>query len=136
MLADPRDSITRARVSTLLTQLAADPNSGIERILSHEEIASRSGFPDASFLVAFRPGYEFGDAYDGPVVAKPSNLGTHGYLPEHPEMRSSFFIVGPHIAAGHSLGEIDMRRIAPTLAGILHAHLKDAELEPLPLDSR
>ena len=136
MLADPRDSITRARVSTLLTQLAADPNSGIERILSHEEIAARSGFPDASFLVAFRPGYEFGDAYDGPVVAKPSNLGTHGYLPEHPEMRSSFFIVGPHIAAGHSLGEIDMRRIAPTLAGILHAHLKDAELEPLRLDAR
>jgi len=136
MLADPRDSTTRAQVSTLLTQLASDPNSGIERILSHEEIATGGGFPGAEFLVAFRLGYEFGDAYDGPVVSKPSNLGTHGYLAEHAEMRASFFIVGPHIAAGHSLGEIDMRRIAPTLAGILQVHLKDAELEPLRLDAR
>ena len=136
MLADPADSATRTQVSALLTQLTDDPNSGIERVLSHEEMAARGAFPDAAFLVAFRTGYEFGDAYDGPVISKPTNLGTHGYLPEHPEMRSSFFIVGPHIAAGHSLGEIDMRRIAPTLAGILHLHLKDAELEPLRLEVR
>ena len=25
------------------------------------------------------------------------NLGMHGYLPEHPEMRSSFFMVGPQV---------------------------------------
>ena len=135
MLADPKDSAARTQVSALLTQLANDPDSGVERILSREEIATRGGFPDAEFLVAFRPGYEFGDAYDGPVVGRPTNLGTHGYLPEHPEMRASFFIVGPHITAGHSLGEIDMRRIAPTLAGILHLHLRDAELEPLRLDA-
>jgi predicted AlkP superfamily pyrophosphatase or phosphodiesterase len=135
MLADPADSATRAKVSALLKQLADDPASGIERVLSHDEIARRGGFLDAAFLVAFRLGYEFGDAYDGPIVARPTNLGTHGYLSDHPEMRSSFFIVGPHIATGHSLGEIDMRRIAPTLAGILHVRLKDAELDPLHLDA-
>jgi hypothetical protein len=43
-------------------------------------------------------------------------------------MRSSFFIVGPHIAKGRSLGEIDMRQIAPTLADILHVRLAAAEM--------
>jgi predicted AlkP superfamily pyrophosphatase or phosphodiesterase len=59
----------------------------------------------------------------------------HGYLPEKPQLRSSFFIVGPHIAAGRSLGEIDMRRIAPTLAKIIGVELPDAEMEPVSLVS-
>ena len=49
--------------------------------------------------------------------------GTHGYLPSRPEMHSSFFIRGPNIAAGRDLGVIDMRQIAPTLAGILGVQL-------------
>jgi predicted AlkP superfamily pyrophosphatase or phosphodiesterase len=58
----------------------------------------------------------------------------HGYVPDRPELRSSFFIVGPHVAAGRSLGEIDMRRIAPTLAGILGVSLRDADLSRLSLE--
>jgi hypothetical protein len=49
-------------------------------------------------------------------------------------MKSSFFLIGPHVPAGRSLGEIDMRQIAPTLASILHVSLKDAELGPLQLN--
>jgi hypothetical protein len=48
-------------------------------------------------------------------------------------MRSTFLLIGPHVPAGRSLGEIDMRQIAPTLAAIMHVSLKDAELGPLPL---
>jgi predicted AlkP superfamily pyrophosphatase or phosphodiesterase len=55
----------------------------------------------------------------------------HGYLPSNPEMRSSFFLVGPGVARGKSLGEIDMRRIAPTLAQILRLALPTAELKPV-----
>jgi hypothetical protein len=46
-------------------------------------------------------------------------------------MNSSFFIVGPGIPAGHSLGAIDMRSIAPTLAAILGVSLPDAEAKPV-----
>jgi len=42
--------------------------------------------------------------------------GTHGELPDVPELRASFFLVGPGVAAGKSLGLIDMRDIAPTVA--------------------
>jgi len=135
MLADPGNESVRAQVLTLLAQLATDPGNGIDRILDHEELVARGGFPDAAFFVSFKIGYEFGDRYDGPLLSEPTNRGMHGYLPERPEMRSSFFIVGPHIAAGRSLGDIDMRRIAPTLARILQVPLRDAELEPLSLAS-
>lgn len=133
MLADPKDATVRVAVRALLDKLAADPANGIDRILDHDQIREIGGFPDAAFLVSFKIGYEVGLNYSGPLVSAPTNLGTHGYLPERPELRSSFFIVGPHIAAGRSVGEIDMRRIAPTLAKIMGVALPDAEMEPLSL---
>ena len=44
-----------------------------------------------------------------------------------PELHASFFIAGPGIPAGKSLGEVDMRDIAPTLAAILGVRLPRAE---------
>jgi predicted AlkP superfamily pyrophosphatase or phosphodiesterase len=131
VLANPADEAVRERVKGLLDRLAADPANGIERILSREQVLRNRGFPNAAYLVAFRIGYEMAYGLSPPLVTGPSNLGMHGYPPERPEMRSSFFIVGPQVARGRSLGEIDMRQIAPTLAGILHVRLTDAELEGL-----
>jgi hypothetical protein len=37
-------------------------------------------------------------------------------LPDLPEMRASFFLVGPGVPGGKNLGLIDMRDVAPTLA--------------------
>jgi hypothetical protein len=136
MLADPEDSAVRAQVTGLLDKLAADPANGIERVLTHAEIARQGGFPDAAYFVAFRIGYESGGSLFAPLISDPSNLGMHGYLPDHPEMRSSFFLVGPQVPAARSLGEIDMRQIAPTLAKIMHVALKQAELGPVALPGR
>jgi predicted AlkP superfamily pyrophosphatase or phosphodiesterase len=133
MLADPKDDAVRAQVAALLARLASDPDNGIERIWSHEEIVADRGFPDAAFLVAFKTGYEIAYAFTPPLISAPADLGMHGYPPENPEMRSSFFLVGPNVPVGRSLGGIDMRRIAPTLAHILHAPLTAAELPPLDL---
>src|SRR6202030_4135512 len=133
LLADLGDAAVQAEVAALLDRLAHDPGNGIERILTHDEIVRDGGFPDAAFLVSFKNGYEMGAALSGPLVSGPSNLGMHGYHPDHPELRSSFFIVGPHVAAGRSLGEIDMRRIAPTLADIMGFSLRDADLSRLSL---
>jgi predicted AlkP superfamily pyrophosphatase or phosphodiesterase len=133
MLANPADEAVRGRVKELLERLAGDPANGIDRILTREQIQRERGFPDAAYLVAFRIGYEMAYALSPPLISSPGNLGMHGYLPDRPEMRSSFFIVGPHIAQGRSLGEIDMRQIAPTVAAILHVRLAGAELNGLAL---
>jgi predicted AlkP superfamily pyrophosphatase or phosphodiesterase len=134
MLANPADESVTVRVKQLLDTLARDPANGIDRILMRDEIQRDRGFPNAAYLVAFRIGYEMASATSLPLVTKPGNLGMHGYLPDRPEMRSSFFIVGPNISKGRSAGEIDMRQIAPTIAGVLHVHLAAAELAALPLN--
>lgn len=134
MLADPADAQVRARVKALLDQLAGDPANGIERILTREEIQRGRGFPDAAYLISLRSGYEMGYSLAQPLIVKPGNLGMHGYLPERAEMRSAFFIVGPHIARAKSVGEIDMRQIAPTIANILQVRLGGAEMPGIALN--
>jgi hypothetical protein len=133
MLADPHDETTRRTVSDLLARLAADPANGVQRIMGHDEVVSGGGFPEAAFLVAFAPGYELGFGFTPPLVSAPTNLGMHGYPPDRPDMASSFFLVGPGVPAGRDLGEIDMRAIAPTLAGLMGLRLAGAEAPPLAL---
>jgi hypothetical protein len=53
--------------------------------------------------------------------------GNHGHLPDLPDLRASFFLVGPGVPSGHSLGLIDMRDIATTLARRLNLALPAAD---------
>jgi predicted AlkP superfamily pyrophosphatase or phosphodiesterase len=135
MLADLSDAAVRAQVKALLDKLASDPLNGIDRILDSAELARQGGFPGAAFLVALRIGYEVSYGWSMPLISNPSNLGMHGFLPDRPEMRSAFFMVGPRVATGRSLGEIDMRQIAPTLADVLRVRLQGAEMPALPLEA-
>jgi hypothetical protein len=42
-------------------------------------------------------------------------------------MDAIFLLAGPGVPAGADLGRIDMRDVAPTLAGLLNVALPDAE---------
>jgi predicted AlkP superfamily pyrophosphatase or phosphodiesterase len=134
VLADPKDESVRSKVKALLDKLAADPANGIDRIWTRDEIQKGRGFPNAEYLVSLKIGYETAYSLALPLITKPGNLGMHGYVPERSEMRSSFFIVGPQVAKGRALGEIDMRQIAPTLATILHVRLAAAEMTGVTLN--
>lgn len=131
MLQNPNDPALVAKVRAVLEKAKADANNGIETILEHDEIVKRGGFPEASFLVDYKDGYDPGGAFAGPVVEDAPSTGMHGYLPSRPAMRSSFLIQGEGIAQGRNLGVIDMRQIAPTLAGLLKIDLPSAKQEPL-----
>ena len=133
VLKDQNDTATKAQVSALLAKLSADPANGIARIISEDELHSRGGFPDAQFLVALNPGFVTGENVSGELVTTSTVRGMHGYWPDFPEMNASFFILGPGIPAARSLGAIDMRSIAPTLAQFLGVTLPGAELPPLDL---
>ena len=128
ILADPKDAATRAKVDALLAKLAGDPANGIARIMTHDEVVAGRGLPNAEAIVAMAPGYELGYGFAPPLVTAGTNGGMHGYPPDRAEMRSSFFLVGPSVAKGKSLDQIDMRNIAPTLAKMMGASLPDAEL--------
>ena len=133
VLARPGDPSVQQRVAALLAQLKADPANGIATIATTRQIAAMHGNPAASFFVDFAPGTEAGRFADqaGGLTSAAHIKGTHGWFPASPAMRSTFLIMGPGIPARRSLGEIDMRSIAPTLARIMHVRLSGAELGPL-----
>jgi predicted AlkP superfamily pyrophosphatase or phosphodiesterase len=111
----------------LLKRLAADPVNGIDRVIEGDEAKGLGGFPDAVFIVGVKPGFNVGGALSGPVRRTGKAGGTHGYLPGHRDMEASFFIAGPGIPAGRNLDRVDMRDIAPTLAGVMGIALPEAE---------
>jgi predicted AlkP superfamily pyrophosphatase or phosphodiesterase len=127
VLHDPSDATTRAEVRQVLTDLARDPANGIDRILEADAVHQRGGFPTASFLVGLKPGWRIDVRTNGPVRSTYRANGTHGHLPDLPELRASFFLVGPGVPAGRSLGTMDMRDVAPTLARRLGLALPAAD---------
>ena len=133
VLAHPGDPTVQQRVAALLAQLKADPANAIAAIVTDQQIATMRGNPAASFFIDFAPGTEagrFADQASG-LTGAAHNKGTHGWFPATPAMRSTFLIMGPGIPARRSLGEIDMRSIAPTLAAIMHVRLSGAEVAAL-----
>jgi predicted AlkP superfamily pyrophosphatase or phosphodiesterase len=127
VLARPDDPALVAKVSGLLDRLAVDPAMGIERVIDRSSKAKLGGAREASFMIAFKPGFEPGR---DPVAAKgapSSNKGMHGYFPETPTMESSLFADGPGLVRHGDLGRIDMRSIAPSVARVLGITLAEAE---------
>lgn len=131
VLADPTDADTAAKTRALLDRLAADPANGIGRIIGRDEIAAMGGTSAANFWVDFQLGFSNGGRALGPMLQPSSNQGTHGWFPTHAEMRASFFAAGPGVPQRGSLGDIDQRDIAPTVAKLLGAALPSAEGKPL-----
>ena len=131
VLARPNDKALKAKVRTFLKKLVADPHSGLARMIEAKEIAAQGGARQASFWVDLKLGMEAGDKLTGDKIVPSINQGTHGYFPFHPEMHATFLIDGPGLAKKGSLGEIDMRDIAPTLAKLMQVPLPSATGKPL-----
>jgi predicted AlkP superfamily pyrophosphatase or phosphodiesterase len=131
-LKDANDHETEQQVKAMLDKLAADPENGIAQVLDRAAMKERGTFPDAAFLVVLKPGYYLGPATSGNLVTVVSTArGSHGFSPEYPEMRASFFAVGAGIARHRNLGVVDMRQIAPTVAKILKVQMPTAKEKPL-----
>jgi predicted AlkP superfamily pyrophosphatase or phosphodiesterase len=133
VLHDREDPQLRERVAALLAELRADGRNGIARVIAAPELAATGGFPEADFLVEFAPGFYAGTALRGDLVVPATSKGTHGYMPERPEMHAALFVKGHGIATQKNLGVVDMRQIAPTLARVLGVELKTASQPPLPI---
>jgi predicted AlkP superfamily pyrophosphatase or phosphodiesterase len=127
VLKDPGDAATLGQVRTLLDRLAADPAHGIDRVLDAAALRDRGGYPNAAFLVGLKPDWYAGSSLTGALVSKATVAGNHGHLPDLPDLRAAFFLVGPEVPAGRSLGFIDMRDIATTLARRLNLSLPAAD---------
>ena len=131
VLRDPNDEATKAKVKALLDKMKADPIYGIARVLDKSELQKFGAMPDASFLIEMKLDYQPGFDLSGDEVVPIPSTGMHGYLPDNPDLHASFFVEGNGIATGRDLGTIDMRQIAPTVAGLLGVKLPTATQTPL-----
>ena len=65
---------------------------------------SNDRFPD--LWLSAKPGYSFTDSAEGedPVVPRATKGGTHGYLPDHPDLYATLVLSGRGIRPGTDLG--------------------------------
>ena len=128
VLARRDDPALKAKVAGLLAQLKANPALRIDAVLDRAEIEKRGGAPTADFWISFKPGAETGRDPTAALTSPAASKGMHGYDPALPEMRSAFLLMGKGLPYKGNLGEIDMRRIAPTLAQLMGFDLPSADL--------
>ena len=85
------------------------------------------------FWLAAESGYAFSETASGNdlVVSRPAVGGTHGYLPDQPDMLAMCVIWGPGINPGTDLGKVQIVDIAPTIAAILGIDLPNVDGKPL-----
>ncbi|MBS1801368.1 MAG: alkaline phosphatase family protein [Acidobacteria bacterium] len=130
IVRDPGNTKITEKVISVIMAAAKDPSYGIARVLTHNEVVARGGIPSALLMLDPAPGWRFAMGTKA-VTAEAPRTGAHGQLPDHKELRSSFFLVGPKIHR-RNLGVIDMRQIAPTVAQILGVKLPAAQSPALP----
>lgn len=110
-----------------MDQLRDDPDSGILEVLTGEEARKRGGFPDAAYVLVSEKGYELRDDTVGEYCrTRLTQKAQHGYNEYFPEMRASFMLTGEGIKKG-TLDNVKLIDVAPTLAGLMHFVLPDAE---------
>lgn len=130
MVRDPKNAATIAKVKEVIAAAAKNPDYGIGRVFTREEVIARGGHPEAVLMLEPAAGWRFVSGTRQVVTAVPGT-GAHGQFPDQPALRAAFMLAGPGVAAGRNLGVIDMRQIAPTLAKVLGVALPAARMQPV-----
>jgi predicted AlkP superfamily pyrophosphatase or phosphodiesterase len=72
--------------------------------------------------------YSFNDTHSGEVIQRRASPGgTHGYLPDQPEMWGTLVISGYGVKPGVKLGKVSNLDVAPTIARLLGVEMPSAE---------
>jgi predicted AlkP superfamily pyrophosphatase or phosphodiesterase len=79
--------------------------------------------------VSARKGYSFADSREGTAVVVPraTKGGTHGYLPDQPDLLGTLVMWGHGVKPGAKLGKISNCDVAPTMAKLLGLELKNVD---------
>lgn len=76
-----------------------------------------------------KSGYSFADSQQGEdvVAARTSRGGTHGYVPDDPDLYGTLVLWGHGIKPGVNLGKVSNLDVAPTIAKLLSVELPGAD---------
>lgn len=108
---------------------------GIQAVITPDEFPSigqptREENPHAADLwLAAESGYSFSGSQAGDEVLVPraSPGGTHGYLPDQPDMLATLVLRGFGVRRGVSVGKVSSLDVAPTIARLLGDNLPEPD---------
>ena len=132
-IKDRNDLETITKVKKLLDSLLADPETGIEKIVTAEEAASMGADGSCAFMVEARKGYYFLEDFQGDYIKTITRedvmkdhkytLACHGYSPKKPEYSTIFMAVGKGIRQNVIVPHACLVDEGPTLARLLGVDL-------------
>jgi predicted AlkP superfamily pyrophosphatase or phosphodiesterase len=138
ILKDPNDKETMRKARLAMEQLSAESDDGRSgrtsprmTILSPAEIRARHSNPRAALMMEANPGYLFGSNLTGATTIAAKQVGQHGYFPER--YQASFIASGPKVTGRGQRPQIQMVRIAQTIAKLLGIRLRDTRERPVSL---
>jgi predicted AlkP superfamily pyrophosphatase or phosphodiesterase len=129
------DSEAAQLAHDLFEKLSHVPAQGIAKVLDRQAISAQHGDPAAFLAVEAAPGFGFSKSTRSSPVKQAESRGTHGYLPERPEMRASLMVYGPRIAP-QALSGKRLVDLAPTIAAMLGLNLPNTDGRALNLTFR
>ncbi|MFV0444227.1 MAG: alkaline phosphatase family protein [Planctomycetaceae bacterium] len=121
----------------IVAQLAKELGSlpGVDRVIlpdQYGEIGQSTPDKDPrapDLWLAAKSGYSFTDTHTGDEVVGPRETkgGTHGYLPNQPELYGTLILNGADIKPGGKFGVVSNQDVAPTIARLLGLELPTAD---------
>lgn len=116
-LADAEDSEAVDTITELLDTLPPQEARWI-RVLDRDFLDEERAHPTAPVALSAVDGVTFGGGINGGVLGAASG-GTHGHLPDFPDMNTGLVLWGSGVRAGAVAPLVGMEDIAPTVAYLL-----------------
>jgi predicted AlkP superfamily pyrophosphatase or phosphodiesterase len=107
-----------------ILKILKDHARGFYRILAKEDLEELKAYPKAFCALETMPGSEFSEDESSDFVKNlQTTKGTHGYLPDRPEMQTGFIAWGREVTAGRQVEYVHLVDVAPTVAALLGVYL-------------
>lgn len=132
ILRDPSDEAARETIRRVFQEWVQRPGSPLLRVIEAAELERLGAAPTAAFFLEGADFCALGGDYRGEALrpARPNYRGTHGYLPDRPQMFASLILWGRGVRRGARAPVVNMTDIAPTLAALLGVEFENAGLQP------
>jgi len=121
-LKDKNDKATLTKVQSLLSQLP-DSLKSYFRIVNKEELSKIGADPSVPLALTGLSGTSFGSKTDKIIEPFKRVKGTHGYFPDHKEIRTGFVAFGPGLNKGIVVPQMNMVDIAPVVIKLMGLNL-------------
>ncbi|RTR27122.1 alkaline phosphatase family protein [Robertmurraya yapensis] len=136
-LKDPEDIATKDKLKRILENLMAEPNNGIEKIITGEEAGKLGADPNCAFMIEAANGYYFIEDHLGEFIkevteenrsSNPKFLrACHGYSPDKEDYQTFFLASGKGVQPNEEIPSMGLIDIGPTLARLLGLDLGETD---------